>query len=220
MGFEDQPFPSGLCEGIGRSGHDCRHDGQTRCRAAASRRLEQHIQRRCRTSHRPAHRQGEEKARRSRPRRDGSRRSRRWTTRPPARLHWPSRRSRSGAKPIAETKRKPVRSMASDATGPLRQPRRRWKKLSGNTVKESNRSKEIARRSTDEPKPRRPAGRRPRNDWTMPCAGHGPRAICARFNWLRAPLWRRSAARKKASPSRGAGSNFVQDECVRSVAAR
>ena len=31
-------------------------------------------------------------------------------------------------------------------------------------------------------KPRRPAGRRPRSDWTTPCAGHGRRAICGRFN--------------------------------------
>ena len=97
------------------------------------------------------------------------------------RLHWPSRRSRSGAKPIAGAKRKPPRRLASDATGPLRRSRQRWKKLSRNTVRQSNRSTEIAPRSTGERKPRMPAGRRPRSDWTTPCAGHGRRAICGRF---------------------------------------
>jgi hypothetical protein len=61
LGFEDQPVSSGFCEGIGRSGNDCRNDGQARYRASASRRLKRDIQRRRRTSHRPAHREGEEK---------------------------------------------------------------------------------------------------------------------------------------------------------------
>ena len=43
----------------------------------------------------------------------------------------PAPKSRSGVKPVAKTKRKPVRSKASDATGPSRRPRRRWKKLIG-----------------------------------------------------------------------------------------